>query len=128
MKVTPEMIEEFAFHSKLSPETSEWLTEINRRLTDGGCRNTVEAYKNGGGGVWDYVSRKTKKRVCRFEFHGHGAYLALQGYHFAEEKSIINELPGEMLNAVKNAGGCKPCFAPPLCGMNGGLKARVATL
>jgi len=119
MKVTPEIIEEFSSHSKLTPKTAEWLTGINKRLIEGDCRIILKVYKKGGG-VWDYVSRKTKKRVCKFEFHEHGAYLSLQGYHFADEKSIINELPDEMLNAMKYSRGCKPCFTPKLCCMNGG--------
>jgi len=100
------------------PYIGDWLISLDRYLSNNGCSVTAKGMKilYRGNGCFEYISRKTKLKVCLIDIRIGGSKITLYGNHFAEPNSIIDKLPDNMLNVLKYNKGCRPCGGPEKCG------------
>jgi len=117
MSKKAEIFQKFA--TRYKPEVYNWLTRLDAHLLDSGCKTTATLYTSDGA-MLDYVSKKTKMRVCKVKFESQKCTLTLSANHFVEQQDIIAELSTDILNHIKNNRGCPTCATPPMCGMNFG--------
>jgi len=117
MSKKAEIFQKYA--TRHQPEVYNWLTRLDAHLLDSGCKTTAKLYSSNGA-MLDYVSKKTKMRVCKLKFESYKCTLSLFGNHLVEDESIIPELSEEMLHQLKNNRGCPTCATPTMCGMNYG--------
>ena len=88
-------------------KVKDWIIEIDRLMTEKGCKAKFKYYGRGGV-LFDYYSKKAKARVCRIYigntlgYMEPGLSISLQANHFATPYSIVNELPSPMLHVLKD--------------------------
>jgi len=91
------------FANSQPPEIRDWIIDVEKLLIDNGCKISCFFLSNtNGDGSFSYVSPKGKKTVCRIAMGVAGSLVEIRGNHFNNERTILPELPENMLDVVKS--------------------------
>ena len=90
------------------PEIREWVMGINDWLINAGCRvtHTIVAER------FSYTLKKVgnmKGRICKIHIGNKGCFVSPGINHLHNPGSILNSLPDDVMDLIRNAKKCKTC-------------------
>jgi len=91
------------------PEIREWLIDLDKLLTAGGCKVTGEVRNFECDGRFIYTSRKGKKIICKIDMEVGCSYVNPNINHLENSVNIMAELPDSMSDNMKSGKTCGIC-------------------
>lgn len=99
------------FIGTVEGDASEFITELHRLLTEGGCKIEVKEAKSGY--VVSY--RYDKKTIMNYVFRKKGMIARIYGNHVIDYMAFLDTLPDGMVKAIQDAPYCKRLLNPNDC-------------
>lgn len=108
------MSEKYTFHDFLDSvdgENKNFVSGLHEELTELGCKIDVKLAKSGY--VVSYLLNK--KTIANYVFRKKGLIVRIYAGHIAEYMEILDTLPDEMLQAIREGSECKRLVDPSTC-------------
>ena len=93
------------FIMALNAEQLAFVEDLNKYLTDSGCKATFEEKKSGM--IASYKFGKPPKALIYMFFKKKGMLVRIYGENLDNYRDFLNTLPSQMVEEIDGAGACK---------------------
>lgn len=102
-----------AFIETVEEHFRSFVSQINKYLTENGCKCDIKLQKSGY--VTSYVLSSTKRTLATFISRKTGMRLRIYPEHIQEYQSFLSTLPENVKKEIKKASVCKRLIDPNDC-------------